>query len=119
MCLYTKTKEFPSLMPILMSMAGLLFLTKVCKTCTNLLESAYVFRQMCRVAYQPNYNVCRCCLQENSDINDQFLNMKNAVFEHNNKSVTSFEGYFYVNSLEDSASFRIPMSVSAKTVQCN
>jgi hypothetical protein len=78
----------------------------ICKTCTNLLESAYVFRQMCRVAAdQPNYNVCRCCCQEKLGSNDQFMNMRNAVFEHNNKSVTYFEGYFDVNSLEDSATF--------------
>jgi KRAB domain-containing zinc finger protein len=77
----------------------------ICKTCKNLLESAYVFRQMCRVADQPNHNVCRCCLQEKSDSNEKFMKMKNAVFEHNNKSVTFFEGYFDVNSLEESAIF--------------
>jgi hypothetical protein len=77
----------------------------ICETCTNLLESAYIFRQMCRIADQPNYNVCRCCFQEKSDSNDQFLNIKNAVFEHNNKSVTFFKGYFDVNSMVDSAIF--------------
>jgi hypothetical protein len=77
----------------------------ICETCTNLLESAYVFRQMCQVANQPIHNVCCCCLQEKSDNNDQYLNMENTVFEHNNRSVTFFEGYFYVNSLEDSAYF--------------
>jgi hypothetical protein len=77
----------------------------ICETCTNLLESAYVFRQMCRAANHPIYNVCHCCLQEKSDSNYQFLDMRNAVFEHNNKSVTFFEGYFDVNSLEDPANF--------------
>jgi hypothetical protein len=77
----------------------------ICETCTNFLESAYVFRQMCRVANQFVYNVCRCCLQEKSDSNDQFLNMENAVFEHNNKSVTLYEAYFDVNSLEYPATF--------------
>jgi hypothetical protein len=77
----------------------------ICETCRYLLESAYVFRRMCRVADQSSYNVCHCCLQEKSDSNYQFLNMQNAVFEHNNKIVTFFEGYFDVNSLEDPANF--------------
>jgi hypothetical protein len=77
----------------------------ICETCKNLLESAYVFRQMCRIADQPNYNVCRCCFQEKSDSNDQFLNIKNAVFEQNNKRITFYEGYFDVSSLEDLAIF--------------
>jgi hypothetical protein len=77
----------------------------ICETCTNLLESAYVFRQTCRVANQSNDNVCRCCFQEKSERKDQFLNMKNAVFEHNNKRVTFYEGYFEVKFLEDSATF--------------
>jgi hypothetical protein len=36
----------------------------ICETCTNLLENAYVFRQMCQVVNQSNYNACLCCLQE-------------------------------------------------------
>jgi uncharacterized C2H2 Zn-finger protein len=79
----------------------------ICETCTNLLESAYVFRQMCRVADHPIYNVCRCCLQEKLDSNDQFLNIRNAAFMYNNKKVTFFEGYLDVNNyaLEDSTNF--------------
>jgi hypothetical protein len=77
----------------------------ICETCTNLLENAYVFRQICRVADQPIYNVCRCCHQEKSYSNDQFMDMRNVVFEHNNKSVTIAEGYCDVNSLEDSVTF--------------
>jgi hypothetical protein len=79
----------------------------ICKTCTNLLESAYVFRQMCRAANHPIYNVCHCCLQEKSDSNDQFLNMICAKFVYNNKKVTFLEGYLDVNnySLENSTNF--------------
>jgi uncharacterized C2H2 Zn-finger protein len=81
----------------------------ICETCTNLLESAYVFRKMCRVPDQPYYNICLCCLQEKSNSNDQFLNFKTAIFEHNNKIILFFVGYFDVNnySLEDSVDFTI------------
>jgi hypothetical protein len=78
----------------------------ICKTCTNLLESAYVFRQICRAANHPIYNVCHCCLQEKSDSNEQFLNMISATFVYNNKKFTFLEGYLDVNnySMEDSPS---------------
>jgi KRAB domain-containing zinc finger protein len=84
----------------------------ICETCTNLLESVYVFRQLCQLSDQPIYNVCRCCLQEKSDSNDEFLDMRNTVFEHNNTTVTLFVGYFDVNnSLDDSANITISEAI--------
>jgi hypothetical protein len=84
----------------------------ICETCTNLLESAYVFRQMCQEANHAIHNECRCCLQEKSDSIDEFWDMRNTVFEHKNTTVTLFEGYFDVNnSLEDSANITISEAV--------
>jgi general transcription factor IIIA len=84
----------------------------ICETCTNLLESAYVFRQLCQVTNQPIYNVCRCCLQEKLNSNDEFWDMRNTVFEHKNTTVTLFEGYSDVNnSLDDSANITISEAI--------
>jgi hypothetical protein len=70
----------------------------ICETCANLMESAYVFRKMCRVAEQPIHNVCLCCLQEKLGSNDKFLNLDTARFDHNKKRVSFFAGYLDVNN---------------------